>query len=651
MRARGAHRKEEPFMKKRIVSLLLCLVMALSVILTGCSGGNQTGDTDEVTDKASSSTITLKMYVVCEKPVSEETAKTINAAFNKITKSSFKTQVNLSFCTYDTYYDTIENVFGENQKLAALKEEARKHLKEAKKAAKAQGIDANTVEWLDAYYAENPQYAQFRGEDEVSEEETSVTAEETVMEEIEGADGAAISVLKYPDEKANQIDIFWFDGYDRYIEYIENEWVAAVDDNVGAKLKEYLNPDLLAWIKQFGQGMTYAIPNNNPIGEYTYLLLNKELIDHYSYDPATMDSLADCENFLKDVATYSTDYLPVVGELPVVNAHYWSYDMSTNRINPNKFSVIASSTFNNLIGGHMDLDVTKTNNPVMSISNIFRNPDYVSQLRTIQKYKDLGYVSAAAGADQKFAVSVVKGGAELAKIYGDDYYMNVLEYPRISENDVCGSMFGVSSYSVNVARAMEIITAINTNSALRNILQYGVEEVHYQLDEDGNLTRLNNDYMMDVAKTGNMFIAHPEEGVDADVWSFAKTQNYSALPTLTLGFGIFDPANINNEGPSTNSTTTPPTTDENGEPVEEEDRRLAAYLIPQVEKISAEVEAALKAVKNSEELEALITKYTVDCQKNEGVTTHASASTPSSVYYYYLTWMLESGFNSELVLE
>ena len=116
MRARGAHRKEEPFMNKRIVSLLLSLIMMLSVILTGCSGGDDVGDTGEVADKASSATITLKMYVVSEQPVSEETAKLINAEFNKMTKSSFKTQVNLCFCTYDTYYETIENVFAENQK-------------------------------------------------------------------------------------------------------------------------------------------------------------------------------------------------------------------------------------------------------------------------------------------------------------------------------------------------------------------------------------------------------------------------------------------------------------------------------------------------------------------------------------------------------
>ncbi len=650
MRARGAHRKEEPFMNKRIVSLLLSLIMALSVILTGCSGGEDVGDTGEVADKASSATITLKMYVVSEQPVSEETAKMINAEFNRMTKSSFKTQVNLCFCTYDTYYETIENVFAENQKYADLKEEARKHLRDAKKAAKAQGLDVNSVEWLDSYYAENPQYAEFRGAEEP--EETVVTEEETVMEEIEGAEGAAISVLKYPDERANQIDIFWFDGYDRYLKYIDNEWLASVDDNIGSKLKEYINPFLLTWVKQLGGGLSYAIPNNNPVGEYTYLLLNKELVDHYSYDPTTMNSLSACENFLKDVATYSTDYLPVLGELPIVNAHYWSYNTQTNRVDQNKFSVLVSSTYNSVFGGHLWLDNTVSNNPVMSMSNIFRNPDYLSQLRTIQKYKDLGYVASSAEANKKFALSVVKGGADLVATYGDDYYMNVLEYPRLSEADICDSMFGVSAYSVDVARSMEIITAINTKPEFRNLLQYGVKDVHYQLDEEGNLTRLNNDYMMDIEKTGNMFIAHPEQGISLDAWEYAKKQNIDALPNLTLGFGVTDPTKLNVDGskPEIPESSTP-TTDDEGNVVEEEDTRLAVYLMPHVEALSAEVEAALKAVKNSEELEALIEKYTVECQKNEGVAMHSSAGKPASLYYYYMLWMLESGYNSELVVQ
>ena len=290
--------------------------------------------------------------------------------------------------------------------------------------------------------------------------------------------------------------------------------------------------------------------------------------------------------------------------------------------------------------------------PVVVTEALTNSAKYSNQLRAIQKYKDLGYVFDSASADKKFALSVVKGGAELAKIYGDEYYMNVLEYPRISEDDVCSSMFGVSAYSVNAARAMEIITAINTRPALRNILQYGVEDVHYQIDENGNLSRLNQNYMMDIEKTGNMFIAYPEEGVDADIWNYGKTQNFSALSSLTLGFGIKDPADINNEGPlAPPEGSAPPTTDGGGNIIEEVDTRFAAYLLPQVEAISAEVEAALKAVKSSEELEALIAKYTVECQKIEGVTTHSSTSEPTSMYYYYLSWLLDSGLNEEIVLE
>ena len=625
-------------MNKRIVSLLLCLVMALSVILTGCSGGNETGDTEEVTDKASTATVTLKMYVVCESEVSEETAKAINVEFNKITKSAFKTQVNLCFCTYDKYYETIENAFEENQKFLDLKEEARKHLKAAKKAAKAQGVDTNTPEWLDAYYAENPQYAQFRGTEEVPSEETSVTEEETVKEQIEGADGATISVLKYPDEKANQIDIFWFGGYDRYIEYIDNGWVADVGENIDSKLKEYVNPDLLAWIKQLGGGLTYAIPNNNPVGEYTYLLLNKELMDHYSYDPAKLDSLADCENFLKDVATYSTEYLPIVGELPIVNTHYWSYDMETNRINPNKFSILASSSANK------NLDITVSNNIQMNMTSIFNNKDYSQQLRTIYEYKDNGYVVENPAADQKFALKVVKGGADLVKTYGDEYYMNVLEYPRIAEEDICDSMFGVSSYCLNVDRAMEIISYLNTNAELKNILQYGCKDFHYSVNDDGVVERLNDHYIMDNAKTGNMFIAYIEEGTDPEVWKYAKAQNYEALANLSLSFSITDPVDINMDGPvegaPEDSGSKEDDEEGSGEAV---DIRFAAYLIPELEKLSADFEAGLSKVKTLAEFDAFWKEQEEKLKNHVAVKTHGDAGNDTSIHAYYIMWLNSEG--------
>ena len=70
----------------------------------------------------------------------------------------------------------------------------------------------------------------------------------------------------------------------------------------------------------------------------------------------------------------------------------------------------------------------------------------------------------------------------------------------------------------------------------RNIA-YGIENINYVIDEEtGALKRLNNLYEMDIEKTGNCFIAHPEEGYPADYWENSKNQNNDALINPLLGF-------------------------------------------------------------------------------------------------------------------
>ena len=92
---------------------------------------------------------------------------------------------------------------------------------------------------------------------------------------------------------------------------------------------------------------------------------------------------------------------------------------------------------------------------------------------------------------------------------------------------------------------MEVINLINTNSKVRNLLQYGIKQgehldgqtPNYAIDEEtGVLKRLNNLYMMDIEKTGNCFIAYPEEGLAPDYWEDSKAQNNDALIDPLLGF-------------------------------------------------------------------------------------------------------------------
>ena len=617
-------------MNKRIISLILAFLMLSTFLFTGCDALSGTGEeTDlngKLADEASNSAMTLSMYVVCEKEVSEETARLVENAFNNITKANFKTQVKLHFVTYDKYYETIENVVKSNEEFAQLEKEAASALKAARKAAKAEGVVTDEA-WFDAFYEQYPDYAQFRETEELTGEDT--TAEQTELVTIAGIDNSyTLSQVKYPDEKPSQIDILWIDSYERYLEYIEGEMIERLDSELSGaskKLNEYINNELLLWAKWSTSG-TYAIPNNVIIGEYTYLLVNKELAKKYSYNPDELNTLAKCSDFLADVAAYEPGVAPILGDIYTTGTYYWSIDTATGKINSNNFNLLASTMTNRTHDPKIDTNVT------LACNNVFKNTEYTDQLKCIQAYKDAGYV-VAESANTNYAVRMVKGGADLAAVYGEEYSLNVLEYPRAGYEEVFNNMLAVSSYTRNVARSMQIITYLNTNSDLRNILQYGVEGVHYKIDDDsGKLVRLNNDYMMKLETTGNVFMAYPEEDMAIDAWEWGKKQNLDVKPYLSMGFDFTSRIAVpEGEDPATYWT-------------------LNIANITEINNLSAEIEKQIAAVKDLAELEELITAWAaledtksfLKVEKSPAEPKEGSNAVPG-FYYYYSQWVQDTG--------
>ncbi|MBP5174127.1 MAG: hypothetical protein ILP01_04170 [Clostridia bacterium] len=606
-------------MKKRIISLFIALTMLLTSVLLGCS--QKEDDVEQETKEAASETAkTVSMYVVTEKEISEETANKVSEAFNQITKAKFKTRVVLHFVTYDKYYETIEGVIADNAAREALKEEAAKALKKAKADAKAQEIATDSA-WFDEFYEKNPQYAEFRETQELTGEDT--TAEETETVAVSGTENFFITQVKYPEEKKGQLDIIWIDSYERYMDYIEKDYLSRLDDELGAgskKLKEYISPSLLAWAKWAGNG-TYAVPNNCVVGQYTYLLLNRKLVDKYNYDPSSMYNLttSDTAKYLADIAKYEKGVAPIIGELPVVNTLFWNVNFETRAIDYKEFSILGE-----YYNPSRTIDPTITDNNPVAVRNIFTVTSYTDQLMTIQQFKDAGYMREGSD-DDVCALRVVKGGKELEDYYGDDYYINVLEYPRISEAEVFSSMFAVSSFTVSLPRSMEVVTYLNTNEDLRNILQYGIEGVHYEIDNAGVLHRLNDDYMMDIRKTGNVFVAHPEEGMDPDYWEYGKKQNLDIKAELLNCFRI-DKAVL---------------------PAREDDpdygtaETLLAYDdLQEVLGETAGIKAKLDSVQNAAELKTVIDSAAKLQEKL--IRALARSTEESGLYYIYCTWMQDT---------
>ena len=519
-------------MKKKLLCLFLCFAMLLSfsACLTSCNkekeGEEEELDADVEADR---STMTLSMYVVTEEKVDtpEEIAayQAVEDEINKITKSKFKTQLEMFFLTEDEYYATVEGAIIATEEEAKLAEAAAKALKKYVREQKQAG-NTDTEMVHSQFYAMNPQYAKYQETTLAEGEESTTTADETVLNEL------GVAELKYPELIENQVDILWLGGLDKYTEYVENEWLSQLNEELNGaskKLKDFIYPAFLNAANNATEG-TYAIPNNTIMGEYTYLLLDKELMNKYYYDAnkENIKSLADIEDFMADIATYEKDVIPFAGKGEIYNVHYWTIDPDTYAIDRDAFQIVG------YVYDRTASYEVKTN---LAFGNLLRTENYIKQVVALKKFEENGYFVENYKPTDRFAATVVKGNADLEKVYGEKYEMIMLERPLADEDELFASMFGVGAYTASIARSMEIITYLNTNADFRNLLQYGIEGVNYRINDlTDKLERLNKTYMMDLNKTGNIFIAHPEEDMEADAWEWATKQNLDAGTYPIVGF-------------------------------------------------------------------------------------------------------------------
>ncbi|MBQ7334886.1 MAG: hypothetical protein IJW92_00210 [Clostridia bacterium] len=480
--------------------------------------------------------MTLSMWVVSEEEVDPEIAVAVTEEINSMTRSKYKTELVITYLTEDQYY---EKLTAEIEAYAAAEAE-RKEQQEA--------------------------------EEESKEDETGTGEETTTAPEVETyIDDNGLLQEKYPALEEHQVDIIYIgnlvdgdgnlivSGQDMYSEFVTKGWLAELDSelkNSSKKIAEYISPTLLSSVKQ--DGVTYAIPNNNVIGEYKYMLLNQKLMDRYALQGYFQRGLIDgfyneyIYQFLNLVALNEdlTKVIPVdatYDQCLELLAHYWTIDEDDYTLDSDQFSIFGTL--------YEDLQSLSRGETVLGVQSLLENEDFVAAFLQLNKYrldKEVSYFKQSEDQDtsaMSAAVKFVNGDLTVldAEGYyrdknGERYYVVPVAYPTATAEDIYGNMFAVSSYSVSVSRSMEIITCLNTNTEMRNLLQYGVEGENYRLDDNGRVVRLSNknnkQYVMDIYATGNAFLAYLEPQMDESIWENGKVQNRSSLVEPLLGFDL-----------------------------------------------------------------------------------------------------------------
>ncbi len=519
-------------MKKKLLCLLLATIMVLSLVFTAC--GNEKTE-DEIRKEnvcAGDTAYTLSLWI----PTNGDTT---SEAFQKRLQA-VEDEINSLIATKNTKIDIIAVNDAEydaklNEKFASIK---------ASQLQKPIEIGKNYVNDAYKYPPDSEDY---------------------------------FYKLKYPELLENQIDICLIRDYATYSSLANGGMLYSLNTYVTSESASY--PRFKKLIRSeiidplIIKKNLYAIPNNHAYvaDEYQYILINKAIVEasECEIELDQITNILDCEELINKIGEAGVaGVVPYVGtEKDAPGVLYWADEQSI---------------------------ITSTNDAVAP-GSIFDNEAYMAYTTLYKSLKEKNYVKDTLTEGEQAGVLIYNGTKAGAEAYADDYYLIKTDKPVMTEEDVYGSMFAISDYSINYDRAMSFLFLLYTNSEIRTLLQYGIKDTDYILDyseneEDPKIQLIKNEngdvvYNMNNKYTGNGYITYRENGTVIDDWDYIKSVNYDATVSKYLHFA----SNYNSKASAAQKAS-------------------VEALVAQLKALNAEIFAEISAM-SSEEFEAFKTAY------------------------------------------
>ena len=123
-----------------------------------------------------------------------------------------------------------------------------------------------------------------------------------------------------------------------------------------------------------------------------------------------------------------------------------------------------------------------------------------------------------------------------------------LSEPYMSTAATIATLTSISTTCKNPELAMQFLNLINTDPVLYNMACFGIEGVHYTLNDNGTVTsdeasgyNPNSDWVF-----GNQFNAFPRDSQSPDIWVKIKEYNDTAKVSCAMGFS-FDSSVVDSE--------------------------------------------------------------------------------------------------------
>ena len=203
----------------------------------------------------------------------------------------------------------------------------------------------------------------------------------------------------------------------------------------------------------------------------------------------------------------------------------------------------------------------------LTVSNLFTSQEFYSFINMVYGWNNNGFISLDAAADDTPVTALVSAGMLMGYLTGGKpgivaQESGLCNQPMVifqtgadvmNSNAAARFPWAIPFTTVDPTRAMTLMNAIYTCPELSNLLIWGIEGTHWELQPSGHIGFPAG---LDAGSSGwhngmgwnmpNQFISHVWVGDDLDLYDQLVRFNANALISSAFGF-IFDPAPVQNE--------------------------------------------------------------------------------------------------------
>ena len=374
-----------------------------------------------------------------------------------------------------------------------------------------------------------------------------------VMEEankiIEPAIGAKLDLIFIDmgayTEKMNmklatkeEFDICWTSGWaNPYDKGVQNESYYPL-----TKLIEENAPELFDAVPEFWfdaarrDGEIYAVPNQQVIGGLAALTLDRKWAEKYNLDVDSVKTIDDIEPFLQKIKDNEPDYFPT---RPYYN--YWekNYEGITSCVGLDEREKGKLKAIYEWDAEGYEEGLEKLRQ--WYLKGYFRE-DVASVVDDNNDFLAGKYVVTGTGWKPGFEAT------QNALLGGDNIVIKLDERSYAQGSSMIGTMLAVSASSKHPDKAIKLISMLNTNKELYNLLSYGIEGKHYNWVDDNHIKLVEDGgyYVNASWAFGNQFNAYLLEGQEDDIWEETKKLNDNVEVSRIISF-VFDNSKVQTE--------------------------------------------------------------------------------------------------------